>query len=136
MKMILIAVLAAGLLPSAMPMHTVDRGARSAIHAARQAVVRTDAEWTALWEAHAAQRPKPAVDFSKEMVVGVFLGSRPTAGFSVQITRVSEEDGALVVEYRETRPRPDAITAQVLTSPFELVTVPQYGGEVRFKSVP
>ncbi len=135
MKMILIA-LAAGLLQSGMPMHIVDKGAQSGIHSARQAVARTDADWTQLWQDHAAGRPKPAVNFSKEMVVGVFLGSRPTAGFSVQITRVSVDHGTLVVEYHETRPRPDAITAQVLTSPFDLVTVPQFTGDVHFKSVP
>ena len=62
------------------------------------------------------------------MVVGVFLGSRPTAGFGVEIVSAREEQGALVVRYRETRPAADAIAAQVLTSPYHLVAVPKRGG--------
>jgi hypothetical protein len=65
-------------------------------------------------------------------VVGVFLGTRPTAGFQVEITGVREQDGALVVEYVERRPPSDAMVAQVLTAPFHLVTVPRHEGPVRF----
>ena len=59
-------------------MRTVDRGDQSNIDDARQAVVRTQAEFDRLWRQHAADRAQPKIDFSKEMVVGVFLGSRPT----------------------------------------------------------
>ena len=58
------------------------------------------------------------------MVVGVFLGGRPTAGYGVEIVGVREEHGALVVEYGETRPPAARITAQVLTAPYHLVRFP------------
>ena len=61
--------------------------------------MRTDAEWTKLWQQHAPDRPRPAVDFSKEMVVGVFMGSRPNAGFSIAITSATAANGALIVRY-------------------------------------
>ena len=34
---------------------------------------------------------QPKVDFATEMVVGVFLGSRPSAGFAVEILAVEEQ---------------------------------------------
>ncbi len=67
------------------PVRTIDRGLDSQVDTARQATVRTAAEWDALWRLHGGERARPAVDFGKEMVVAVFMGSRPTAGFSVEI---------------------------------------------------
>jgi hypothetical protein len=63
---------------------TIDKGDQSNIDTRREVVVRTAADWQKLWQQHSPDRPMPSVDFSKEMVVGVFLGSRPTAGSSSQ----------------------------------------------------
>jgi hypothetical protein len=119
--------------PAGAALRTVERGSQSNIESARQVVVRTAAEWTALWKTHNFDKPAPHVDFDSEMVVGVFMGSRPTAGYSVMITSVSERDGALVVGYSERSPRPGAMTAQVLTFPYHLVAVPKRAGNVTFE---
>jgi protease stability complex PrcB-like protein len=111
---------------------TIARGAHSNVDGPRQAVVRTPAEWTALWRAHDYDTPAPAVDFSREMVVAVFMGSRPTAGYTVEIVSVKEAGGSLVVSYREQSPARDALTAQVLTAPFHIAAVPKFVGDVRF----
>ena len=114
-------------------MRTLDKGLDSQIEMPRQVAVRTAAEWQALWTIHGGERARPPVDFGKEMVVGVFLGSRPTAGFSVEIVGVREEGGALIVQYRESRPAPGLVTAQVLTMPYHIVAVPRHAGDVRFE---
>ena len=80
---------------------TLDKGLDSNMDAARQATVHTAGEWEALWRAHGGERTRPAVDFSKEFVVAVFLGSRPTAGFSVEIVGTRDDGAGLVVQYRE-----------------------------------
>ena len=46
------------------------------------------------------------------------------------------EGGALLVKYKETRPSRDAISAQVITTPFHLVAVPKFDGTVRFEKLP
>jgi len=109
----------------AQPPRTLDKGVQSNIDSARQAVARTPAEWSALWKAHDVDRPPPAVDFAREMVVGVFMGSRPTAGFNVEIVGTEAREHALVVRYRETAPGPGAVAAQILTSPFHIVALPK-----------
>jgi hypothetical protein len=116
-------------------MKTVARGAQSAVDDARQVTARTQDEWTTIWRTHDFERPAPKVDFAREMVVGVFMGGRPTGGFSVEIVGAREDGGALVVQYRETMPGPGAMTAQVLTSPFHLVSVPRVNGDVKFERV-
>jgi hypothetical protein len=75
------------------------------------------------------------VDWSREMVVGVFVGTVPTAGFRVEIVGYREEGGRVVAGYRETPPARDAITAQVLTSPFALAAIPRRAGDVSFEKI-
>jgi len=118
--------------PPMVPM-TIDKGDQSNVDAAKQVVARTEAEWVALWNRHAPDRKRPAVDFSGQMVVGLFMGSRPTAGYSVAIVSTIQANGVMTVRYRESMPPRDAITAQVITSPFVLVTVPAFTGDVRFE---
>jgi hypothetical protein len=119
--------------PANPPFRTVEKGAQSNVDAARHIVIRSSAEWTAFWKTHNFDKPAPRVDFDKEMVLGVFMGNRPTGGYSVAITSVVERDGSLVVTYSETSPRPGAMTAQVLTFPYHLVAVAKRGGDVRFE---
>jgi len=127
----LIAVMAQAALLSM----TIAQGSSSNIEEPRQIVARTAAEWQSLWKEHDPQSPAPAVEFADSMVVGVFLGSRPTAGFSVDITAAKVEAGGLVVEYVEKRPSVDTVVAQVLTSPYHLVRVTRTGGPVEFRRV-
>jgi hypothetical protein len=116
-------------------MRTLDTGPMSNIDEPRQVVARTTGEWSALWKAHNPGRPAPAVDLSREMVIGLFMGSRPTAGYSVRITGIERRDDALVIKYDESAPPRGALTAQVLTSPYHIVAIPKADGEVKFERV-
>ena len=118
------------------PPRVLDTGARSQIVAAREVVVRTLAEWDALWRSHQPARPPATVDFSEEMVVGVFLGSKPTPGYGVTIVSASEEGNVLRVRYRETSPPSDAILAQVITFPYQIVAIPKSAAtDVKFEKI-
>jgi hypothetical protein len=108
----------------------------SGIDSARQVVAKTQEEFDRLWREHAPGRAAPTVDFAKNMVVAVFLGSRPSAGFEVQITRVHREGDAVVVTWTERRPGRDQIAAQVMTAPAHIVAVPKTEGTVRFVKDP
>ena len=116
-------------------MRTIDRGSQSSVDQTRTVVIRSSDEWSALWRAHAADKPAPPVDFTKEMVVGVFLGSRPTSGYSVEIVQTRQGPNGLVVEYREGSPARDMMTAQVITSPYHLVAVQKSAGKVTFEKL-
>ena len=133
-RLILCSLLVQAVVSTAVPFTTIAQSARSQIQESRQVVVRTAADWLTLWTTHDSA-PAPNVDFSRVIVVGVFLGTRPTAGFSVRITGVTARENSAVVEYVEGKPRPGAMTAQMLTSPFHLVTVPRSIETVEFKKV-
>ena len=139
----MIAILCAGAIwgvtaltqPAAAP-RTIEKGEQSAIDDAKRVLVRTEAEWAQLWRQHAGDRARPPIDFNKESIVAVFMGSRPNAGFNTAIVSATEGGGALIVRYTETRPPPGAITAQVLTFPFHIVAIPKVtAADVRFEKV-
>ena len=69
------------------------------------------------------------------MVVGIFLGSRPTGGHAIEITAVQREGADLVVSYRESRPDPREMVTQMITSPFHLVRIDRQEGPVKFRRV-
>jgi hypothetical protein len=119
-----------------LPLTSIARDQMSAIDTMRQAVAKTAAEFETLWRAHAPGRSAPAVDFAKNTVIAMFLGSRPSAGFDVEITRVQREGDAVVVTWAERRPSRDQIAAQVMTAPAHLVSVPRFDGAVRFVKAP
>ena len=113
---------------------TIEKGDQSLVDDAKQVVARTDAEWSQLWRQHAGERPRPHVDFSRESVVAVFMGSRPNAGFSTAIVSATGGGGALIVRYTETKPARGAVSAQVLTFPFHIVAIPKVAApSVRFE---
>ena len=130
MLMLLLSFLLQATAPA---LRTIDQGPQSQLDMPRQATVRSLAEWQTLWDRHAPGKPLPKVDFAREMIVGVFLGSKPTAGYRVEITSVRSSGDGVVVGYRETQPGGDSIVAEVLTSPYHLVAVPAQTGTVRFE---
>jgi PrcB C-terminal len=129
---IMLAVSLAGSALAPVPLTTISQSEQSGVEEARQVVVRTPEEWKALWKEHAPGQPMPAVDFTKSMVIGVFLGSRNTAGYRVTITGIERDGAIVVVTYRDERPGARDILAQVITFPHHLVRVERIAGEVKF----
>ena len=116
-------------------MTTIAGDQMSAINKPQESVAKTQAEFDSLWRAHAPGRPAPKVDFTRDMVIAVFLGGRSSAGFDVQINEVRREGNALVVRWSERRPGRDTMAAMVMTAPAQLVTVPRVDVPVRFEKV-
>ncbi len=129
---LLSALCCAAAAPDAVPFKTLESGMQSAIEGPREVVVRTAAEWKSACKAQAPDRPCAAIDFSRLTVIGVFLGSRPTAGYSVEIERIDRDGDALVVRYHERKPGPGDMVAQMITAPYRLVTIDRFTGPIRF----
>lgn len=114
---------------------TLARDPMSHVDEPRQMVAQDAAEWRSLWRLHAGDRPAPAVDLTVSTVVAVFLGTRTTGGYAVDITGTRRQGEALVVEWRERRPARDEVAAQVITSPAHIAAIPRFTGEIRFEKV-
>ena len=120
---------------AAKPVETIVTDMMSQIDEPMQATARTPAEWTALWRKHAGDAAMPKVDFASRTVVAVFMGTKMSGGYGVEITGTRQEKGATIVEYRERRPDRTQIVAQVLTSPAHIAAIPKVTGDIKFEKV-
>lgn len=112
---------------------TIAQGDGSRIREARAVVARSDAEWRAVWAAHAgADTPHPPVDFDSRMVAAVFAGERPSAGFQVAISASRIDRRSLVLTVEHHRPAASTVAAQVLACPFHIISLPRHDGDVEF----
>src|SRR5919205_627256 len=72
------------------------RGAYGGVSERSQRVVRTQAEWERLWAQLRGNEvpapPAPKVDWSREMVLAVFMGERNSGGHSVSVRSVTTGD--------------------------------------------
>ena len=67
--------------------------------------------------------PVPAIDFSKEMVIVVALGQRPSGGFSVRVQQILGTSSELVVKAAEERPGPTCAVTLAITRPLAVVAL-------------
>jgi len=131
----LAGVFLALMLQSAPVADIVVRDMMSNVEEPKQATAQTEAEWAALWKLHAGGKAMPKIDLKARTVVAVFLGTRTSAGYSVEITGANRKNGTMIVEWQERRPAAGTVSAQVITSPAIIATIPKFAGEIRFQKV-
>jgi len=114
---------------------TIARGNGSRVSEPRRVVARTDDEWRALWAAHdGPEKEAPAVDMRSVTVAAAFAGEKPTPGYGVEISAADHADlSEIRLEVQEQQPAPGGILAQMITSPFHIVSLPK-GVEVTWAS--
>ncbi|HWJ94968.1 MAG TPA: hypothetical protein VNT33_09615, partial [Telluria sp.] len=108
---------------TSVPSMSLDYNKNSGVHIARDVVVRDQAAFAALWAEHAGSEAKaPEVDFTKWMVIGVFIG--PGDGCSsTSISSISRDDKQITVRHVDTVPGPTVLCTKQVTTPGQLVAV-------------
>lgn len=96
---------------------------RTGIGEARRLVIRDANAWADFWS-ELGVGERPTVDFSRDVVVAVAAGQRPTGGYEIAVDRVINNNGELTAEVVETTPGPNCITIASLTQPVDVVVVP------------
>lgn len=78
-----------------------------------------------LWKQHTSNmfppQPAPFVDFGKEMVVAVFMGTMNSGGYGLEITKLEIVGEELRVHYTMTAPGAGCIVTMALTQPHHLI---------------
>ena len=92
-------------------------------------VIRDAKAWREVWERihkpFSPEPPLPKVDFSRELVVVVALGTRPTGGYGIIVDRAYQRDDRLEIIVRKQSPGQTCFTTQSITQPFDIVLVPK-----------
>jgi hypothetical protein len=116
---------------------TLGRGLHSGFSESGAVLIRSAQDWQQQTAAHPQwQIPGqewPAIDFEKHCALLVSAGQRSSGGWSLQVRSIADGPEELIVTAEAVGPAPDAIVTMVLTSPFELVTVPCTAKPVRLE---
>jgi hypothetical protein len=131
---------------TAVPFQTLAEGLDGGYGSARNVVIRSQNE---LQQSGVAQL-LPAgtqINFQAEMVFAVFMGLQSTGGYGITISGIEREQlmtilpvpgpppaFVLDVAITERRPAPGESVTKALTSPFHVVKLARYSGQVEFRA--
>jgi hypothetical protein len=101
----------------------IGQWSRTGVGEARRLVIRDANAWAEFWS-ELGQGDRPEVDFTRDVIVAVAAGQRPTGGFEIAVDRVRQANGELTVEVVETAPGPNCVTPTTPTQPVDVVVVP------------
>jgi hypothetical protein len=110
-------------------------GPTSQITTFRTKLITREEEWQSLWQMHTGDlQGTPRIDFSHNMVVGIFAGSRPDLT-AVEIDRIEQTADTEYIYYREI---PLPVTAGIAAPeqrPFVLRVIPKTSRHIEFKKL-
>lgn len=109
-------------------------GQDSRILQQRQLVIRDQQAWNSLWSEHATSAV-PAIDFSKQMVVALFLGQRANSCYAIDDVTIWRDHGVSHVSHRDSTPAPTTMCALAISSPYMLLIIPRNDDLFEFNSV-
>ncbi len=101
---------------------------RTGIGESRRLIIRDANAWDQFWS-ELGVGDRPAVDFTRDVVVAVAAGQRPTGGYEIAVDRITQANGELAVEVVERTPGPNCVTTASLTQPVDVVIVPAAGAK-------
>ena len=110
----------------------ISQGIFSRFDTPQRLVVRSEASLLTAWaNVFGGAAPPPEVDFSREMIIVVALGSRPTSGFLIAVEGASGTRETAIVTVRSLSASTTCVTVPAVTNPYDIVRLPRRE-EVRF----
>jgi hypothetical protein len=69
------------------------------------------------------------VDFSKEMVIGIFDRVRTSGGYSMEVFKLETKDRITIIQYSLGKPGTGQFVTTVMTQPYHLVKIKKRKGD-------
>ncbi|MBF7090371.1 protease complex subunit PrcB family protein [Flavobacterium sp. ALJ2] len=67
----------------------------------------------------------PTIDFTKNYLIGIFSGPKPTSGYEIKISSIVENSCEIIVQYYEKEPLPNEEVNTPATNPYDFVLIPK-----------
>jgi len=67
----------------------------------------------------------PKIDFTKDMLIGIFAGIKSTSGYSIKMTSIVENDCEIIINYYESGPQAGESITQTPTYPSDFILIPK-----------
>ncbi|SNR65880.1 PrcB C-terminal [Flavobacterium sp. ov086] len=74
----------------------------------------------------------PAIDFTKNYLIGVFSGIKSSSGYTIKITNIVENKCQMIVNFYEKSPLPGETTSPTSTYPSDFVLIPKTSKPIIF----
>ncbi len=74
----------------------------------------------------------PNVDFSKNLLVGIFAGAKPTSGYAIKITSIMENACQITINFYEKAPLAGENITQAPTYPSDFILIPRTNKPIYF----
>ncbi|KAF2330288.1 protease complex subunit PrcB family protein [Flavobacterium daemonense] len=72
------------------------------------------------------------IDFSKNMLVGIFSGMKATSGYSIKMTSIVQNNCEIVISYYESGPQPGENISTTATYPSDFILIPRSNKTIIF----
>ena len=106
----------------------IDKGFYCGIDTRLNLTVTTLEEWDYLWNnirnKTTSEPDLPVVDFTNEIVIAIFQGTRATGGYETVVRRITETGATYDVFIDEIHPGPSAVVTMAITQPYHIVRAP------------
>jgi hypothetical protein len=116
----------------------IHEGSYSAISDKRELIIYNESQYKELMNdvyKNLDQMPKiTAIDFKKNSLVAVFIGSRSSGGYQVKIDSIIETSNNLAVNITETTPGKNCMVTDGITSPFVILRITKTEKKAEFKT--
>ncbi len=86
-------------------------------------LINNEIELRDLWAMTDTEIDVPNVDFKTKQVIALFAGEQPTAGYSINISKVEEVNDMRVVHITLNKPGVSCLLSQVITSPYAIFEI-------------
>jgi hypothetical protein len=104
-------------------------GQYSAIEEKQFVVLNEPEEYAEFWnKVYSIYHPIPEIpeiDFQNYTLVGVFIGTLSTGGYSVEIIEIIETRGEVFVHYKINQPGANDYVTMALSQPYQMVLIPK-----------
>jgi len=117
---------------------TLESGYDSGIKEFSKKIAKTQEEFNELYKEHLSQQKLikkpifPHVDFNEKMVASIFLGERPSSGYSIKVTNVTKTNSRITIFATEDAPKDNDYKSSIVTSPYTLITLPKSNLSINF----
>jgi hypothetical protein len=109
-----------------LPFESVHRGSQSGVVHTTIVEIHDRSEWEQLLISHDNKdfsATAPTIDCETHFVVAMYLGGRPSGGYSVEIKRIVADAGKATLHVAEDFPGKGCVVTTVQTTPYHYVVV-------------
>lgn len=115
---------------SALAIRRIGQWSTTGVTAPARLIIRDDSSYAEFWNSLGpGAGARPAVDFSRDIVIAAAAGQQSTGGHTIEVQHVTRVGDGLAIQVLETTPAEGCNVTQALTQPVDVVVVNGAGAQ-------